>query len=83
MGIVNVVKTLSQSVGPVMTGTLAGKGRFWVAFVIAGAFKLTYDVLMLGMFLGYRTQEERAEQDVQIVEEEEREAGRGEERSAA
>jgi MFS family permease len=83
MGTVNVVKTLSQSVGPVVTGTLAGKGRFWIAFVIAGALKLTYDALMLGMFLGYRTQEERAEQRVQTVEEEEREEGRAEERSAA
>jgi Major Facilitator Superfamily len=79
MGIVNVVKTLSQSLGPVVTGILAGKGKFWVAFVVAGALKIAYDVLMLGMFLGYRTQEERAEERVQVVEEEEREQGRDEE----
>ena len=63
MGVVNVVKTLSQSVGPVLTGWLAGMGRFWIAFVVAGAMKASYDLGMLRMFLGYRTQEERAEQD--------------------
>lgn len=62
MGLVNVIKTLSQSLGPVITGILSGGGRFWIAFVVAGALKLAYDVLMLAMFLGYRTQEERAEQ---------------------
>ena len=61
MGIVNVVKTLSQSLGPLITGALAGRGKFWIAFVVAGALKLGYDLLMLGLFLGYRTQEERAE----------------------
>jgi hypothetical protein len=33
MGIANVVKTLSQSLGPVVTGALAQRGKFWVAFV--------------------------------------------------
>lgn len=63
MGVVNVVKTLSQSVGPVVTGWLAGMGRFWIAFVVAAALKASYDLGMLRMFLGYRTQEERAEQE--------------------
>ena len=64
MGAVNVVKTLSQSVGPVATGALAQRSLFWVAFVVAGGLKLLYDVLILGMFLGYRTVEERAEERV-------------------
>lgn len=63
MGVVNVVKTLSQSVGPVVTGWLAGLGKFWIAFLVAGAMKASYDLGMLRMFLGYQTQEERAEQD--------------------
>ena len=63
MGIVNVVKTLSQSVGPVLTGWLAGMGKFWIAFVLAGAMKASYDLGMLKLFVGYRTQEERAEQE--------------------
>lgn len=62
MGVVNVVKTLSQSVGPVTTGWLAGMDRFWIAFVVAGAMKASYDLGMLRMFLGYKTQEERAQQ---------------------
>lgn len=55
MGIVNVVKTLSQSLGPVVTGALAQRGKFWAAFLIAGSLKIVYDTLMLAMFLGYRT----------------------------
>ena len=62
MGIVNVVKTLSQSLGPVMTGVLAQNSLFWVSFVTAGSLKLLYDFLMLALFLGYRTVEEEAEE---------------------
>ena len=73
MGVVNVVKTLSQSTGPVVTGAFAERSLFWIAFVTAGALKLVYDVLILGMFLGYRTVEERAEDgvDAQRVSDEE------------
>lgn len=62
MGAVNVVKTLSQSGGPAVTGALAGRNLFWLAFIIAGSLKLLYDMLILGMFLGYRTIEDRAEE---------------------
>lgn len=58
MGIVNVVKTLSQSVGPVGTGALAGVGKFWIAFLIAGAMKAAYDLSLLKMFLGFRGRED-------------------------
>ena len=61
MGVVNVVKTLSQSGGPVATGWLAGIGKFWVAFLIAGALKASYDLAMLKMFLGYKSREEEEE----------------------
>ena len=50
MGIVNTVKTMSQSSGPLITGYLAGGQRFWVAFIIAGALKASYDVGLLIMF---------------------------------
>jgi len=62
MGVVNVVKTLSQSGGPVATGWLAGIGKFWIAFLIAGAMKVTYDLSMLKMFLGYKSREEEEEE---------------------
>lgn len=51
MGIVNTVKTSSQSSGPLITGALAAEKRFWIAFVIAGSLKASYDVMMLSMFV--------------------------------
>jgi hypothetical protein len=52
MGVVNILKTLSQSAGPWATGLLAGHGHFWVAFVAAGSLKGTYDLLLLAFFAG-------------------------------
>ena len=65
MGVVNVVKTLSQSGGPVATGYLAGMGKFWVAFLIAGGMKASYDLAMLKMFLGYKSREEKEAESLQ------------------
>ena len=62
MGWVNVVKTLSQSGGPVLTGWLAGVGKFWIAFLVAGGLKAGYDLAMLKMFLGVRGREEQEEE---------------------
>jgi hypothetical protein len=62
MGTINVVKTLSQSVGPVVTGYLAGRGQFWIAFVAAGALKIGYDCGMLVWFLGHKTRESGPEE---------------------
>ncbi|KAL9133350.1 MAG: hypothetical protein Q9175_005471 [Cornicularia normoerica] len=61
MGVVNVVKTLAQSGGPIATGWLAEIGKFWIAFLIAGAMKASYDLAMLKMFLGYKSREEEEE----------------------
>lgn len=58
MGVVNVVKTLSQSGGPLLTGWLAGMQKFWIAFLIAGALKAGYDLAMLRMLLGFKSREE-------------------------
>lgn len=51
MGIVNTFNTISQSSGPLITGALAGHGRFWIAFVVAGALKGLYDLGLLAMFV--------------------------------
>ena len=59
-GVLNVVKTLSQSGGPLATGWLAGLGKFWIAFLIGGAMKASYDLAMLKMFLGYKSREDEA-----------------------
>lgn len=63
MGIVNICKTLCQSAGPAITGWLAGLGRFWIAFIVAGIMKASYDLAMLKMFVGYKSREEQARED--------------------
>lgn len=70
MGVLNVVKTLSQSGGPVATGWLASLNKFWVAFVVAGSLKAGYDLTILKMFVGYKTQEDRAAQTREFQDEE-------------
>ena len=52
MGVVNTLKTLSQSCGPWLTGVLAQNDRFWVAFLIAGSLKAAYDLGLLTFFAG-------------------------------
>lgn len=53
MGVINVVKTTAQSLGPFITGVLADKGLFWVSFVCAGSFKASYDLGLLAIFKNY------------------------------
>lgn len=59
MGTINVVKTFSQSIGPSITGVLAENKLFWVAFVMAGSLKATYDLGMLAVFASHQTREDR------------------------
>jgi predicted MFS family arabinose efflux permease len=61
MGFISVVRTASQSCGPVITGVLAQSGRFWVTFVVAGSLKATYDLGLLTGFRGHKTEMDRAE----------------------
>lgn len=79
MGVVNVVKTFSQSLGPVITGVLAGRNLFWVVFISAGALKAGYDLGLLAIFVGHKTHEDRAEEERRALEVEARAAA---ERSA-
>ena len=58
MGIVNTSKTLSQSLGPVITGLLADHGDFWIAFIVAGSVKILYDIGFLAMFLNAKLQDD-------------------------
>ena len=50
MGAANVVKTVSQSLGPLLTGFLADRKLFWVAFLGSGCSKALYDIGLLSMF---------------------------------
>ena len=81
MGIVNVVKTLAQSGGPSITGWLVGVGKFWIAFLIAGGLKASYDLGMLGMFLKFRGREEEGDGKEEVRGRRSRDAGDGEERA--
>ena len=58
MGTVNVVKTCAQSLSPLLTGILAERDLFWLAFVLAGTLKAIYDISILIVFLGQRPREE-------------------------
>ena len=61
MGFINVVKTMSQSLGPVITGVLAGSHLFWVAFVMAGVAKVVYDLGILAVFVQQQSREPEEE----------------------
>ncbi|KAJ6564208.1 MFS transporter [Mycena capillaripes] len=50
MGIINVVKIFSQSIGPTATGLLASHGKIWLSFLIAGVLQGSYDLAMLYFF---------------------------------
>lgn len=62
MGLINVVKTSSQSLGPFITGLLADRNLFWVAFLCAGSLKSCYDLGMLAVFARHKTPEDVAEE---------------------
>jgi MFS family permease len=66
MGIVNTVKTASQSSGPLITGFLAGGGSFWVSFLLAGMLKGGYDLGLLAMFLHTKIEGEEVEQGATV-----------------
>jgi len=69
MGIVNTVRTLSQGIGPILTGHFAEGGRIWIAFVLAGSLKVVYDGLLWIFFGKYKTREERVVGSVSAEEE--------------
>jgi len=50
MGAVNVVKTTTQSLGPLITGILSRNNMFGVSFMLAGGLKVVYDLGMLFTF---------------------------------
>ncbi|TGO36140.1 hypothetical protein BHYA_0134g00110 [Botrytis hyacinthi] len=72
MGLLNVVKTSAQSLGPVITGVLAGQNLFWVVFVSAGILKAFYDLGLLAIFAGHQTHDDKAEEERRVLEAEAR-----------
>ncbi|CAK7272414.1 hypothetical protein SEPCBS119000_005112 [Sporothrix epigloea] len=54
LGITALLRTLASTTGPTLTGLLAGSGRFWIAFVVAGGLRLAYDFGLFAMFINIR-----------------------------
>lgn len=65
MGITNMLRTLASTVGPSITGLLADHDRFWIAFVVAGALRICYDLGLFAMFVNMKlhTHESKDEAD--------------------
>ncbi|KAL4972453.1 major facilitator superfamily domain-containing protein [Aspergillus desertorum] len=63
MGAINVVKTSTQSVGPLITGVLADRGVFGASFTLAGVLKCVYDLGILVSFLSLERERARDDQD--------------------
>jgi hypothetical protein len=65
MGITSMLRTLASTIGPTITGALAETDRFWIAFVVAGALRLAYDIGLWVMFVNmklYSHEEDGAEE---------------------
>ncbi|KAF6241713.1 hypothetical protein HO173_000424 [Letharia columbiana] len=75
MGITNVARTYSQSIGTIVTGALGESRMFWVTFVLSGSMYAAYGVGTLVLFTGRKPGEGRQD--------EHDEEGRGEEDSEA
>lgn len=60
LGVVNIVKTLAQAGGLTSSGILSGKSLWLVMFGGAGLLKASYDLMLLGMFLGLKDREDAA-----------------------
>jgi predicted MFS family arabinose efflux permease len=71
MGFISVVRTFSQSCGPLITGVLAQAGKFWVTFVVAGSLKAAYDLGLLALFKGHESREEDENERRKVRDEEE------------
>jgi MFS family permease len=63
MGITGMLRTLASTTGPTITGFLAGSSRFWVAFVVAGALRLAYDVGLFAMFINIKLHKHETSED--------------------
>ncbi len=54
MGITSTLRTMAATLGPSVTGLLAGGDRFWIAFVVAGSFRICYDLGLFAMFVNMK-----------------------------
>lgn len=64
MGLINIVRSMGQSLGPLITGVLADSSLFWVTFVSAGVLKAIYDLGLLGLFKNHERENASAAAEV-------------------
>ncbi|KAF1975364.1 MFS transporter-like protein [Bimuria novae-zelandiae CBS 107.79] len=63
MGITAMVRTFAMSVGPSITGVLAGNNKFFAAFVATGICRVTYDVGLWVLFVNVKVDGKREDKD--------------------
>lgn len=63
MGITHMVRTFAMSVGPSVTGILAGNDKFFAAFVATGICRVTYDVGLWVLFVNVKVDGSNREED--------------------
>ena len=61
MGITSMLRTLAATLGPSITGVLAGNQKFWIAFVAAGVLRLAYDFGLWAMFVNMKINQHEEE----------------------
>lgn len=54
MGITSMVRTFAMSIGPTVTGILAGNDKFFAAFVATGICRVVYDVGLWVLFVNVK-----------------------------
>jgi MFS family permease len=63
MGITSMLRTLSSSIGPSITGFLSGSDNFWVAFLATGICRITYDIGLWVLFVNVKVDNKGREDD--------------------
>jgi hypothetical protein len=56
MGFIYIARSSASSVGPIITGVLAGREKLWVSFIVAGSLMVVYDLGILAVFGGRKSQ---------------------------
>lgn len=64
MGVLNVVKTTTSSLGPIITGVLVDHNLYWASFVAGGTLKGLYDLGILVFFRQREKERDRLERDI-------------------
>lgn len=54
------IRSAAASIGPRITGVLAGKGKLWISFVAAWALSIVYDLSILFLFYDHQPIDETA-----------------------